>query len=72
MASPTSEESSPKRIKALLEDDDLEDGSASGENGKVSVTGGEQPAERDGFNINEEFARRFEHNKRREELHRCE
>lgn len=24
-----------------------------------------------GFKINEEFAKRFEHNKKREELHRC-
>jgi protein KRI1 len=24
-----------------------------------------------GFTINEEYARRFEHNKKREELHRC-
>jgi protein KRI1 len=30
----------------------------------------QSPAE-DGFKINEEYARRFEHNKKREELHKC-
>jgi hypothetical protein len=30
----------------------------------------QSPAEA-GFKINEEYARRFEHNKKREELHRC-
>jgi protein KRI1 len=29
------------------------------------------PLEVAGFTINEEYAKRFEHNKKREELHRC-
>ena len=32
---------------------------------------GGAPLEEQGFKINEEFAKRFEHNKKREELQRC-
>ncbi|SLM35540.1 Kri1-like, C-terminal [Lasallia pustulata] len=56
-----------KRAKILSEDegsDDDSDDSADG-GAKIDQNG-------DGFNINEEYARRFEHNKKREELHRLE
>jgi protein KRI1 len=32
---------------------------------------GGAPLEKQGLKINEEYAKRFEHNKKREELHRC-
>ena len=62
---PKSRKPSQPAKRSLFEDDsgsssseeDLEDGGAKLENS--------------GLKINEEFARRFEHNKKREELHRC-
>lgn len=48
----------------LLLDSDSED------SGDDSVEGG-APLEEGGFKINEEYAKRFEHNKKREELHKC-
>lgn len=63
-----------KRLKALLEEDDTSD-----EEKSVSGNAGGEPAGNDasesggnGFKVNQEFARRFEHNKKREELHRRE
>ena len=56
-----------KRVKILSEDegsDDDSDDSADG-GAKIDPNG-------DGFKINEEYARRFEHNKKREELHKCQ
>ena len=55
-----------KRVKILSDEgsDDDSDDSADG-GAKIDQNG-------DGFNINEEYARRFEHNKKREELHRCQ
>jgi protein KRI1 len=37
-----------------------------------SEDGGAQIARNPTFTVNEDFARRFTHNKKREELHRCE
>ena len=47
--------------RALLDDSDSE----SSDDGGASL-------EKDGFTVNEEYARRFEHNKKREEIQRCE
>lgn len=62
-----------KRMKALLE----EDGSSADEQNTAS-NGGDDPITKgtlspndDGFTINRDFAQRFEHNKKREELQRC-
>ena len=59
-----------KRLKALLEEDDLFNGED-----KVSSHGDQVDALKEGsengslgFKVNQEFAKRFEHNKRREEL----
>lgn len=63
-----------KRIKALLEDDgasDEEDSASSGDGG-VSVKQEIISPNGHGFTVNQEFARRFEHNKEREELQRLE
>ena len=49
-----------RAAKNLLEDSDSEDDFKSA----VGTPGGE-------FKVNESYARRFEHNKKREELHRC-
>ncbi len=49
----------------LLVDSDSDSGSED-----ESEAGG-APLEESGFKINEEYAKRFEHNKKREELHRC-
>ncbi|KAL4765705.1 KRI1 family protein [Aspergillus foveolatus] len=54
-----------KRSRKLLEDDSSSD--SENESGGVSL--GDSGA---GFKINEEYARRFEHNKRREELQQLE
>jgi protein KRI1 len=53
-----------KKAKLLLSDDD---GSPSG-----SEVDGQNGVKLDSFQINEEFAKRFEHNKKREEQHRLE
>ncbi len=50
---------------ALLDDSDTASSSEDESDGGAQL---EQP----GFKINEAFARRFEHNKRREELQKCE
>lgn len=50
-----------KQRKALLDDGSDE----SGDEGGVNLAEGQE------FKINEEYARRFEHNKKREELQRC-
>ena len=67
-------ERSAKRLKVLLEEDDLSNGED-----KVSSHGDEVPVLKEesesgslGFKVNQEFANRFEHNKRREELHKRE
>lgn len=42
----------------------LEDSDSDSEDGGAQI-------QDTGFKVNEEYARRFEHNKKREELHRC-
>lgn len=54
-------QSHPKRAKALLDEE-----SSEGEIGGVPLPDGYS------LNINEDFAKRFEHNKKREELKKCE
>jgi protein KRI1 len=66
------EERPQKRIKALLDDN------SSGEEDSISSAGGVPVKEEvsssngHGFTVNQEFARRFEHNKKREELQKLE
>ena len=55
----TEEEPVPQKRPALFDDDNSEDES---DRGGVPL---------DGFKINEEYAKRHEHNKKREELQRC-
>ena len=63
---------SRKRPRNLLEDDgSYQQSGATSPQGGVSIERSESFSSGDGFNINREFARRFEHNKNREELHRC-
>lgn len=61
-----------KKAKALLEEDDIsmEDDSSASNAGGISLREKDYKANGTGFRVNEEFARRFEHNKKREELHR--
>ncbi len=62
-----------KKMKALLEEGD----SSADERRTPSNAGGDPVTENtlsangDGFTVNQDFARRFEHNKKREELQRC-
>ena len=67
-----SEHSSPNRTKALLGGDPSEDEITSDEHGGVALGHGGLNSPQNGFKINEDFARRFEHNKKREELQRCQ
>ncbi|MCJ1351475.1 MAG: KRRI-Interacting protein 1 [Icmadophila ericetorum] len=60
-----------KRVKLLLDDDDSSDSSSPTSGGvllKETARGGGNS----GFRVNEEYARRFEHNQRRAEIHRLE
>ncbi|MCJ1382562.1 KRRI-Interacting protein 1 [Xylographa soralifera] len=64
--------SSRKRIKLLLEDDSSDDGNSSDVTGGVALKLDHAPLSENGFRVNEEYARRFEHNQRRAEIHRLE
>ena len=57
-----------KKIKALLEDETSGEDSASDVSGGVPLERSVSPINQSGFTINQDFARRFEHNKKREEL----
>ena len=59
-----------KKSRALLEDEDTsaEEDTASTNFGAVLVQEGKSSSDVDVFTVNQNFARRFEHNKRREEL----
>ncbi len=59
-----------KKARILLESDGSDEDTAS-LSGGVAVTNGTNIDEGNTFQVNQEFARRFEHNKEREELHRC-
>ena len=66
-------DSRPSKRTKLLSDSEHSDSDEEGANG-VSLTNGRASAQNgdDGIlNINEEFARRFEHNSKREETQRC-
>ena len=61
-----------KRMRLLSEDDDESDSNNS--SGGVAIfhkSHGEDELESADLKINEEYARRFEHNQRRAEIHRC-
>ena len=63
-----------KRLKALLEEDETsnEEDSVFSNDGAVPMRNVKQSPSNHGFKVNQEFARRFEHNKKREELHKRE
>lgn len=63
-----------KRSKTLLEEDDTsdQDKSVSRDDPVAHVRNDEAETSSHGFKVNHEFARRFEHNKQREELHKRE
>lgn len=63
-----------KRLKALLEEDDTsdEEDSVSGSDSGVLLRNDDSESGGHGFKVNHEFARRFEHNKKREELQKRE
>ncbi|MCJ1284234.1 KRRI-Interacting protein 1 [Xylographa opegraphella] len=64
--------SSRKRIKLLLDDDTSDDCNSSDVKGGVALKLDHAPVTENGFRVNEEYARRFEHNQRRAEIHRLE
>lgn len=61
-----------KRLKGLLEQDDTSDDedSVSSDDKGVPLPIDRLGTDGHGFKVNLEFARRFEHNKKREELHK--
>ena len=63
-----------KRLKALLEEDDTsgEEKDVSDNATGVPVRNEESEPDGHGFRVNHEFAKRFEHNKKREEFHKRE
>lgn len=62
-----------KRLKGLLEQEDTSDEGSVPSNDKGVPARNDQPeATVHGFKVNFEYARRFEHNKKREELHKLQ
>ena len=61
-----------KRIKLLSDDEETDNGSSSDSSGGVVLDSSKSTKKGSDFKINEEYARRFEHNQRRVELQRCE
>lgn len=59
-----------KKARLLLESDGSDEDTTSPPGG-VAVANGTNVDDINAFQVNQEFARRFEHNKEREELHRC-
>ena len=61
-----------KRLKSLLEEGDAtdEEYSVSGDDIGMHLRNDEPEIGGHGFKVNHEFAKRFEHNKQREELHK--
>jgi hypothetical protein len=57
-----------KRKKPLLEDDTSNEDSGSSASGGVALERTFSSINTNGFTVNQDFARRFEHNKEREEL----
>ncbi|MCJ1397982.1 KRRI-Interacting protein 1 [Xylographa trunciseda] len=70
--SATSSAAPRKRIKLLLDDDSSDDSESSNVIGGVALKPILAPVPENGFKVNEEYARRFEHNQRRAEMHRLE
>lgn len=70
---PALKPSSPqKRIKLLSDDEgSTSDSTTSSRAGGVAICKSSNSSKSNGFTINSEYARRFEHNKKREELHKC-
>ena len=60
-----------KKPKLMLEDGSDSDDASNGMGG-VALPGPAPEAEEAGFKINAEYARRFEYNKKREEVQQCE
>lgn len=56
-----------KRARKLLDDDSSSD--SGDESGGVPI--GKQSPDDSAFKVNEDYARRFEHNKKREEMQKC-
>ena len=69
----TSRSSIPSNTTTVLDNPDSAVSNTPGsKKRKLIDTGGDDLADGEvGFKINEEYARRFEHNKKREELQRC-
>ena len=62
-----------KRLKALLgENDNSDNDDLSSEEGELPLRNKRTETGVHGFKVNHDFARRFEHNKKREELHKRE
>ena len=61
-----------KRLRLLSDDEDFSDQEQDATNGsdEARTTKHDLPSNELGITINKEFARRFEHNKQREELHK--
>jgi hypothetical protein len=59
-----------RKSETTLKSNLLVDSESSSSSEDESEAGG-APLEEAGFKISEEYAKRFEHNKKREELHRC-
>ena len=68
---PVESERPQKKAKDLLPVDDTDESGSSSPTGGVSVGTVAVNGVDGGFTVNQEFAKRFEHNKKREELHRC-
>lgn len=68
MGPPKQVEDRPAKRAKLLSDDEDSD---SKDGGVALSTIKKKPAKSD-LRVNQDYAKRFEHNKKREELHRCE
>ena len=71
---PLRQEGSQKKVKTLLAEDDISEDGEESANGCRGYRRSENIIDRpeNGFTINQDFARRFEHNKQREERQRRE
>ncbi|MCJ1387179.1 KRRI-Interacting protein 1 [Xylographa bjoerkii] len=69
--SAVSSENPRKRTKLLLDGDTSDEGDLSDVTGGVGLELDHTHVPEPGFKVNKEYARRFEHNQRRAEIHRC-
>ena len=65
------EERPAKRAKLLFDDDGFDSEASSGASGGVALASTNGHGKSGQLKVNEEYARRFEHNQKRAELHRC-